>query len=335
MNSELTLVTGATGFLGQHLVRALRQRGLPVRALVRPRARSDDARLQMLEAQGVQIIYGDLSDQDTLRMALRDVRGVFHLAGRLFAPGVAEGEYKRIHIEGTRNLITRCAEAGSPPFIVHCSTTGVLGPTGREPADEETPLRPSNTYERTKAIGEQLALALARQHGLRLVVARPALVYGPGDLHLLGWFRSIRRGYYRVVGSGQNLLHPIYIDDLIDGLLRCAESPAASGRVYHLVGDHPLPIRDLGAQIARAQGRRLARMRLPLALARGAAALLEALPGISPARLPLTQSRITFMTQSRAYCGARASRELGFVPRVPLPEGLRRTVDWYHSEGLL
>jgi nucleoside-diphosphate-sugar epimerase len=329
------LVTGATGFLGQHLVRSLRQRGLPVRALVRPRARSGDPMLHALETQGVQIIYGDLNDQSAMRTALCDVRGVFHLAGRLFAPGIAEAEYKRIHIEGTRNLIASCAEASSPPLIVHCSTTGVLGPTGTVPADEDAALRPSNSYERTKAIGEQLALALARQHGLALVVARPALVYGPGDLHLLGWFRSIRRGYYRVIGSGHNMLHPIYIDDLIDGLLRCAETPAASGRVYHLVGDHPLPIRELGAEIARALGRRPARMPLPLPLARGAAALLEALPGISPERLPLTQSRITFMTESRAYCGARAARELGFVPQVPLAEGLRRTVAWYHSEGLL
>jgi nucleoside-diphosphate-sugar epimerase len=335
MNGELTLVTGATGFLGQHLVRALRQRGQPVRALVRARVRDGDATVQALQAQGVQITYGDLSDQSALRTALRDVRGVFHLAGRLFAPGVAQAEYKRTHIEGTRNLITSCAERSSPPFIVHCSTTGVLGPISTEPAGEEAALRPSNIYERTKAIGEQLALALARQHGLMLVVARPALVYGPGDLHLLGWFRSIRYGYYRIIGTGQNLMHPIYIDDLIDGLLRCADHPPASGRVFLLVGDQPLPIRDLGAEIARAQGQRPARQRLPLPLARGAAALLEALPGISPARLPLTQSRITFMTESRAYCGARAARELGFMPQVSLAEGLRRTVDWYRSEGLL
>jgi nucleoside-diphosphate-sugar epimerase len=175
---------------------------------------------------------------------------------------------------------------------------------------------------------------MARQHGLPLSVARPALVYGPGDRHLLGWFRMIQRGLYRVVGSGASLLHPIYIDDLVDGLLRCA-LPGAAGRVYHLVGERALPIGTLAAAIAQALGRPLPRAHLPLPLALGLARALEALPGLPPQRLPLTRERIRFMTESRVYCGCRARLALGFVPRVGLELGLRRTVEWYRAEGLL
>lgn len=328
------LVTGGTGFLGQHLVQALLADGVAVRVLVRPDmpAQSRPA-AERLRSRGAQLLPGDLLDPATLRSALREVGQVFHLAGQLLVPGVPPESYQRLHVDATRQLLQACAQHDRLEAIVHCSTTGVLGPTGDTPADEDAPLRPSNIYERTKAAGEQVALELTQDHTLPLTVARPALVYGPGDLHLLGWFRAIQRGYYRVVGRGASLLHPIYIDDLTDGLRRC--SRATAGRVYHLVGERPLAIRELAAAIAAALGTHLPRTHLPAGLTWAGAALLETLPGINPAALPLTRSRITFMSQSRAYSGARARQELGFVPRVDLPAGLQQTVAWYRSEGLL
>lgn len=333
---ERALVTGAAGFIGQHLVGALRGRGMAVRALVRPaRLAGAGPAVRSFEALGVELAPGDVFDVPSLRSALQGVTHVFHLAGRLLVTGVDDAEYERLHVDGTRNLLSACLESRSLRAIVHCSTTGVLGPTGATPADEEAPLRPSTVYERTKAVGEKLALRVAAETGLPLSVARPGLVYGPGDLHLLGWFRAIDRGLYRVVGRGDNLLHPVYASDLVDGLWRCAAAPAAVGRVYHLVGERPVPIGELAAAIAGALGRGLPRTHLPLLLARAAAALLEALPGLPPERLPLTRGRVRFMTQSRAYSGERARRELGFVPRVDLETGLRRTVDWYRAEGML
>lgn len=329
-------VTGGTGFLGQRLVRTLLADGHTVRMLVRPDPTPHSRRVAHdLRAQGAVLVPGELLDERVLRTALHGVRQVFHLAGRLFMPGVPAQLYEEVHVNGTRALVIACAHQNSLDTIVHCSTTGVRGPTGHVYAAEDAPLRPSNTYEQTKAEGEQLALSLAAAHQLPLVVARPALVYGPGDLHLLGWFRTIQRGYYRVVGRGDSLLHPIYIDDLVTGLRRCADVPTAIGRVYHLVGEQALPIRELAAAIARALGTRLPHQPLPAAFAWAAASLLEALPGIDATRLPLTRSRLSFMSQSRAYCGERARHELGFVPHIALEAGLERTVAWYRREGLL
>ena len=330
--SERVLVTGGTGFIGQHLVHALLKRGTSVRVLVRS-VGQDTARA--LAKRGAELVVGDVRDAQTLQAALQNVAGVFHLAGRLLVPGVPDAEYEQIHVTGTRNLLKACIDAEQLQVIVHCSTTGVLGPTGTTKATEDAPYNPSTVYERTKTAGEQIANEIAQRYGLPMRIARPALVYGPGDLHLLGWFRAIQRGYYRIVGRGDNVLHPIYIDDLVDGLLRCAAVPTTSGRVYHLVGEQPLSIKDLAQSIARAVGRPLPRMHLPLSLALSAARVLEALPGIPPARLPLTRGRVAFMTQSRAYCGERAQRELQFAPQTKLEVGLRRTVAWYRSEGLL
>jgi nucleoside-diphosphate-sugar epimerase len=327
------LVTGGTGFLGRHLVHALRGRGCEVRVLARPtasRSRVHDD----LEASGARLVTGDLLDLASVRAAVSGADTVFHLAGRLLEPGVPASAYERLHVEGTRNLIEACRDQPGLEAVVHCSTTGVLGPTGAVRADEDAPLRPSNVYERTKAEGERLALDSARRHALPLSVARPALVYGPGDHHLAGWFRAIQSGVYRIVGSGDNLLHPIYVGDAVDGLLRCA-ARQARGRVYHLVGEHPVPIGELAAAIARALQRPLPRTHLPRAIAYATAAILECLPGVAPSRLPLTRGRVIFMTESRAYSGARARNELGFIPRVDLGRGLARTVDWYRGAELL
>lgn len=327
------LVTGGTGFLGRHLVFALRERGDDVRVLARP-AGAPGARA-VIESVGARVVAGDLLDRASVRVAVAGASAVFHLAGRLLEPGVPEEAYERLHVEGTRNLLDACREQPGLEAIVHCSTTGVLGPTGAVPAGEDAPRRPSNVYERTKAEGERMALDSARHDALPVCVARPALVYGPGDTHLAGWFRAIRAGLYRIVGRGDNLLHPVYVADVVDGMLRCAERREACGRVYHLVGPQPLPIADLAAAIARAVQRTLPRTHLPRSIAHATAAFLERLPGVEPARLPLSRSRVAFMTESRAYSGDRARAELGFVPRVDLGQGLARTVDWYRGAGLL
>jgi nucleoside-diphosphate-sugar epimerase len=330
---DRVVVTGGTGFIGRHVVRALRERGSHVRVLVRRGAGDATPKVSAPEGQGAELVEAELTDSTAVERALEGATALIHLAGRLLKGGVPDEEYARVHVEATRSVLDACAHVATLRAIVHCSTTGVLGPTGPRPACEDAPHGPSNVYERTKAEGERVALAIAERHGLRLNVARPALVYGPGDLHLASWFRSIRSGYYRVVGTGDSLLHPVYVDDLVDGMLRCAEAPAR--RVYHLVGERPVPIREIAEAIARALGRRLPRGRIPRGLALAVATALEALPGVGRYRLPLTRSRVAFMTESRAYCGCRARSELGFEPRVDLATGLRRTVEWYRAEGLV
>lgn len=329
--AELAFVTGGTGFLGQRLVRALRERGDGVRVLVRP-GRTEEAR--GLGALGAEAVVAELRDPVALRAAMEGTRVVYHLAGRLLQPGVPDAVYEEVHVQGTRSLLEACKTLPALRGFVHCSTTGVLGETGDRPASETRPPRPTNVYERTKAEGEQVALRAA-ENGMPVVIARPSLVYGPGDLHLLGWFRAIQRGYYRVVGRGDNRLHPVYADDVTAGLVLCAESPCAVGRVYHLVGERAVEVQDLAQAIATALSRRLPTWHIPRRLAWGIAALLESLPGVPPGKLPLTRQRVAFMGETRAYCGGRARDELGFAPRVGLAEGLARTVGWYREQGLL
>jgi len=323
------LVTGATGFLGSALTAELLRRGERVRVLAR-----DQGRARAFFGQAVEVITGEITSREQVGRAVAGVEVVYHLAGCLYHPALPARLYQQTHVEGTRVLLACCQEERQLRRIVYCSTTGVYGVTGSTPAAEDTPGAPTNPYESSKLEGEQLALAAGRQ-GLSICVARPGLVYGPGDLHLLGLFRAIRRGLFRVIAGGRAMLHPIYIDDLTAALLLCAHSPQAQARCYNLAGERPVTVYDLATEIARTLGQALPAGSLPLWLAYLLADLCSLLPGLRAQRAPLTRSRVAFLTHSRVYDISRARHELGFQPCVGLAEGLQRTTHWYRQRGYL
>jgi nucleoside-diphosphate-sugar epimerase len=203
------------------------------------------------------------------------------------------------------------------------------------PASEDTPFAPTNPYEATKLEGEQLALKAYQEQGLPVTVVRPGLVYGPGDLHLLGFFVSIKKGLFRAIDGGKALLHPIYIDDLVVALLLCAGRSQAPGHSYNIAGERPVPVRELAAAIAHALGKELPAASIPLWLANLASDIFAITPGIRGEHAPLTRSRVKFLTNSRIYDISRAKSELGFAPKVALEEGMKLTAAWYSKQHYL
>jgi nucleoside-diphosphate-sugar epimerase len=322
------LVTGATGFLGASLVDGLRVRGEHVRVLAR-----SPGKAQPLTDHGAEAVVGDITDPRAVAEAVDGARVVYHLAGRLFEPCVPASEYYRTHVEGTRILLDRCREA-NVERLVHCSTTGVLGVTGERHADETAPYRPTNAYEATKAQAEQAVRERARR-GFPAVIARPGLVYGPGDLHLLPFFRAVLRRQFRPIGRGTVWLHPIYIDDMTDALLRCGDRAEALGECFHLAAGTPVPLAGLADAIARAGGTSVPRGHIPLPAARAVAAVGDRLPSNLKPSAPLTRSRLDFLTHSRVYDVTKAERVLGFSASTDLTTGAARSLAWYREQGYL
>jgi len=323
------LVTGATGFIGAQLVNRLVAGGAQVRVLVRSLTRA-----QPLIDQGAVPITGEITDRNVVRAAVADMNIVYHLAGRLLVPGVPASDYRATHVDGTRMLVACCAELTTLKRFVHCSTTGVLGVTGDQPADEEAPFRPTNVYEATKAEAE-LVVRDALQRGLPGVILRPGLVYGPGDLHLVGFFRSILQRRFRPIGRRPVSLHPIYIDDMVDALVQCGQNTAAIGECFNIAGREAVTLAALAATIADAEGVTLPPGRIPLVVARTAAAGGDLLPAKLRRLAPLTRTRLDFLTHSRVYNVAKAQRLLGFAAMTDLPSGIARTVTWYRQRGHL
>jgi nucleoside-diphosphate-sugar epimerase len=323
------LVTGATGFLGTRLVHRLLNSGNRVRVLARSPAKAAD-----LARAGAEVVVGDITEPSVVDGALEGMSTVYHLAGRLMTPGVPEDEYRRTHVDGT-NVVLACSRRN--PRIarfVHCSTTGVLGATGSEPADESAPLRPTNVYEATKAEAE-VAVRAASMDGFPAVIVRPGLVYGPGDLHLLGFFRSITRRQFRPIGRTPVWLHPIYVDDLIDALVLCAQHPDAVAECFHISGPCPVTLAGLAAAIAEAAGTGAARGYIPFPAAKALALVGDRLPGNLKRSAPLTSGRLEFLTHSRVYSIDKARRLLGFAAATDLAAGLSSTISWYRESGYL
>lgn len=324
------LVTGATGFLGSALVTELVRQQQPVRILAR-----DEAKARAQFGDGVTLISGDITDQKAVRQAVEGATCIYHLVGRLYHPSVPVELYSETHVEGTRILLEACQGQAQLQRFVHCSTTGVLGVTGKTPAAEDAPFAPTNPYEATKLAAERLALKAYREQGIPVSVIRPGLVYGPGDLHLLGFFSSIKKGLFRVIDGGHALLHPIYIDDMTTAFLLAAQRPEAIGHCYNIAGERPVPIRELATTIAHSLGKELPKGSIPLWLANLASDIFALLPGFQGERAPLTRSRVKFLTHSRVYDCRRAHKELGFQPQTDLTTGMQKTADWYYKHHYL
>ncbi|TMC20576.1 MAG: NAD-dependent epimerase/dehydratase family protein [Chloroflexi bacterium] len=328
------LVTGATGFLGSALTRELLKRELVVRILVRDEQK---AREQFGEhAANLTVMRGEINDVDKVQQAVDGVSTIYHLVGRLYHPSVSSRLYKETHVEGTRVILEACKGQSQLQRFVHCSTTGVHGVTGNTPAAEDAPFAPTNPYEATKLEGEALALRAQQEWGLPVSVVRPGLVYGPGDLHLLGFFSTIKKGPFPpIIDGGKAMIHPVYIDDMTEAFILAAEKPQAIGRSYNIAGAQPVSFRELSTAIAHSLGKKLPAGSLPLGLANFASDLFKLLPGFDGEKAPLTRSRVRFLTNSRMYNIERARKELGYEPTIGLEEGMSYTAAWYQKHGYL
>jgi nucleoside-diphosphate-sugar epimerase len=323
------LVTGATGFLGGALVRAFADRGTKVTALVR---KPDAAKKQLYP--GVTFLQGDIVRPESLPAFPRDIDCVIHAAGMLGRFRGKESLYRLVNTAGTANVL-KSTEAASIKRFLFISSAGVLGPIKEPPADENCPVAPSNGYERSKAAAERLVRGFYNEGRLRTVTIRPEFIYGPSDLHTLGFFRAIRDRKFFLIGSGETLLHPTYIDDAVQGILGALEHDAFDGSEFLVAGPKPVSVRELTEVAARALGVNPRGFRVPRSISIVVAALFEFIGRITSRDVPLTFSRVRFFTENRAFRTDRATSILGYVPRLSIEEGISRTVEWYRRHHLL
>ena len=327
--SGRVLVTGATGFTGAHLVRALVQDGGIVRVIAR-----DGARAAAVLPAGVEVVAGDVTEVDVVDRAMRDVACVFHLAAAYREAGLPDQRYWDVHVGATRHLLHAALRERVARFV-HCSTVGVHSHIANPPADETWPHQPADVYQATKSEAEREALAFAQAHGLALAVARPTAIYGPGDLRLLKLFRLIARRRFILLGGGEIFYHMVYVDDLVRGLRLLATSPAAPGEVFILGGAEYRTLNQLAGMIARIVEAPPPRLKLPawpFQLAGSACEWICKPFGIAP---PIYRRRVDFFTKSRAFTIEKARRVLGYEPQVSLEAGLARTAAWYRENGYL
>ncbi len=321
------LVTGATGFTGQHLARTLAARGHRVRALVRDRERG-----RALTELGVELLQGDLRDRQALARAVDGVEIVYHVAALFRKAGVTRNDYRTVNAETPRVLGELAAHAGVRRFV-HTSTIGVHGHIADPPASEEYRFSPGDPYQETKLDGELAIKEVGERTGMEVTVVRPAMIYGPGDRRFLKLFRAVSRERFPMIGDGHVMTHLVHVADLVEGFLLCAQTPAAAGRTYIIGGPDPMPLSRLVRTIAQVAGVSPPRLKLPVWPFRAAGALCEAVCLPLHVEPPLYRRRVAFFTKSRHFDISRARNELGYTPRVGAADGVRSTLAWYRAHG--
>ena len=326
---ESHLVTGATGFIGMHLVELLLDAGKKVRILVRDRFKVPT------RWQGrVDIVEGDLTDASSLKEATRGCEKVYHLAGVINLPTGSEADFYRINLDGTKNIFNSALE-GKPAIkrFLYCSSVGVFGPLKSVPANEETPCRPSNAYEKSKYEAEKWVLRTGRQKGVPVSVVRPSWVYGPGDKRTFPIFSMIARKRFVMIGRGDTWIHPIFVTDLVRGIIRCSDSPASVGKVVILAGGQSIKLKNLAHLLSEMLGVGLWPVHVPLGAAKLVAMILEVLYKPMRKMPPLHRRRLGFFLNDQAFNTTFAKTCCGFSPKTGLEEGIRLTIDWYKEHG--
>jgi dihydroflavonol-4-reductase len=321
------LVTGGTGFLGQHVVRHLCDRGDSVRVLAR--ASGNGSALPVTD-----IVYGDIRDRDAVENAVKDRDAVIHLVSNFRKGGSDKKEAYAVNVIGTQNVLEACLKFNVKK-LVHCSTIGVHGDVKEIPANEETPYNPGDLYQETKLIAEQKVWEFYRQTKLPISVVRPISMLGPGDERMLKLFRMIKKGRFIMVGDGKAFFQPAYIDDVVQGFMLCLDKEQSIGEAFIIGSDQYLPLKELVQIIADELGVPYPKIRIPLRPVLGLARVTESIfvpLGLEP---PLHMRRVSFFQNNRAFQIDKARMVLGYQPTIDLREGIRRTISWYEQQGWL
>ena len=293
----MILVTGATGFVGSHLIRRMGHDGLAVRALVRNRSRA-----KALEESGVEIAEGALADKAALEKAAQGVERVIHLVGVIQeAPGAS---FQQVHVEGTRNLVDAAKKAGVRHFIYQSAL-------GTRPGAK-------SEYHKTKWEAEEIV----RASGMPYTILRPSLIYGPGDQFTLRLAGIIAQSpVLPVIGAGTAKVQPLFIDDVASCIVKAATCDSCFNEIYELGGPEQLSYEEVTRAIAAAMGINRPAVHVPLLFLRP---LARALQTVLP-RPPVTTDQL-IMLQEDNVCSLRDIRDAFGIEPLPFREGLKKFI---------
>jgi nucleoside-diphosphate-sugar epimerase len=321
-----TLVTGASGFIGKHLVRTLVEQGRNVRCLVR-----ETSNTQYLDDLGVELYYGDLLDKDSLKDTAKDVNIVYHLAGLIHSK--YSRHFYKVNFDGTRNLIEICCPKKIERFVF-LSSIAAVGPNQKRGVllNEKSPCSPISPYGRSKFKAEQFLTQIFKMTGFPGIIIRAPLIYGPVERSdiITKIICLIQKGHIFVVGDGKNLRSFCYIDNLIQGLIAAERSNNSVGEIYFVSDESAYTYDEIFQNIAEQFGTTLKETHLPRWLGEICGLAFRALSVMGFYSLPL------YMTWNMVLdmaCDIKKAKEtLNYKPRIETKEGIERITKYFMKE---
>lgn len=323
------LVTGATGFIGSHLVEALVQRGVQVRCLVR-----NKRQLGWVQDSPVEFLVGNCQEKNSLKQSVKNVDQVFHLAGATTT--IKAKDYFDVNALGTQNLVQACIENNIRlKKFIYLSSQAAAGPClsgGKK--KESDPCEPVSPYGKSKLLGEQLALS--HSHEIPLLILRPCAVYGPRDKGFYMLCKCLSKGIQPCFFGRDQHISMCYVQDLVRAILLAAETQTENGEIFFLSDGQDYRMEEIGDIFAQAMKISALRLRLPKQMLFGMAFLAECFSRVSGKPSIMSRGKVAEMIQKNWLCDiAKARALLGFEPRVSLARGAELAVAWYKKENWL
>lgn len=312
-----TLVTGATGFIGSHLVEELVKRGYDVTCLVRR-----TSNLRWIDGLKVNLIYGDC-EQGSLSHLPGDIEYVYHLAGLTKAK--REEDFFCVNSKGTENLLKALtSKAKGIKRFLYLSSLAASGPSDEgRPIGETKEPKPVSAYGKSKLEGEFITLRYGEY--MPITIIRPPVVYGPRDRDLLIFFKLLKKGFYPYWGKCYYSM--IYVDDLVRGMIQAAENKKAEGKIYFMSDGEIYTNDDILSEISQVFDSKIIKFKIPLSMI---SLILGLIAPLRNKTSIINRDKIREMRYPYWVCDStRATNELSFKPKVKIKEGIKWTADWY------
>lgn len=320
------LVTGAGGFIGSHIAEKFAKDGYSVVAFSR------QVPVSLLEHNNIFIKVGDISDVNSLREAIKDVDAVVHCAALLAARTYDRERVYAVNYYATQNLL-ELAYRNKIERVLHISTGGVLGGIDKPPADETSPYNPEDLYEETKMLAEKKVLEYVGK-GLNALIVRPTWSYGERDKRVFKLVNSIKKRKIIKIGDCKNIQHPVYISDLVNGILLALEK-GVKGSIYFVGGDEYITTNDVIDIIANILKVKILPFHLPIIPMKKFAQALDSIYKQLGREAPFSMVKLGFFIKNRAFSIEKAKRELNYHPKVKFKEGMEKTIKWYYEQKWL
>jgi 2-alkyl-3-oxoalkanoate reductase len=315
-----SLVTGATGFVGRHLLARLAEDGQPVRAMYR-----DEARRRQYITHGETAIAGDICDPAVMRDAVKGVDVIYHCAAAHST--ASPDEIRRTNLAAVECLLDTAKTVAPTARIILLSSLNVLGNGSFQVATEDAPRKVTHDLHADLKSAAEVSAERAIQQGADIMILRPGMIYGAGDLNFSKLARAIARGKFLFIGSRDNIVPIVHVSDVVQAMTLAAKAPQGRSRVFNITDGSKTTIGDLATSLAHAVGAPPPTRVLRRILPRIAVTIFELLGRDGP----ITRPTLRFIGSSRYVDISRARKELGYEPRVNLKDGVTECADWLRA----
>jgi dihydroflavonol-4-reductase len=327
-----TLVTGAAGFIGSHLVELLVKKGETVVCTVFNKDPVNHLSPEVRNSKKVEIIVGDIRDPAFVWKAMKGCSKVYHLAATLNEPSIPDSEFHTTNVDGTRNIFEAALKLGVKK-VVHTSSVAAIKDSPKR--IDETYHHNDNfegPYELTKYKTEELASEYGSK-GLKITIVNPTIVYGPRETHTLGAiFRRYIQPRVRFVSFKNSILNLIYVEDAAEGFYRAMQKGRPGQR--YILGGPEMTLGQFVATLDEVTGNHKPIITIPGFLLELIVSIAEPILGIVGLHPPIMKAQIKAMKRGTAVDISKAKKELG-LPERPIREGVKKSLDWYRLTGYI